>query len=385
VLCFNAGEKQGDTINALSIKLGSLRNLPYLMDEMTNASAERVSEVSFMTANGKSKDRMGPNGKMVPNPYRWDTLGMISSNDSLHETLANLKNQNTVDANKLRVFELAFKKGELERRFKDIDRTVVEDDLLKKQYGTAGRKWIQFLVNNRARIERVLEQRRAAYQIDVNDTSEIRFYKDLMVTVGVASELAFKLGLVKFDIPKMMKWAESQLITLNRNVQEKDWDGTISDFIASLYGRTIVTQHMKLGPGKRSSNPEIPLEDMRNAAVARKAIADRRFVVVASYLRDWSHTTRIQPSTMLAEMVNRGFMLGVAGEKVQTRLINIGSGTSVPRSQAPCYELDYSTVMEFDSDSSVDMSNVVPLPARPSVPESVPSTLGDEAETSVSP
>ncbi len=223
--------------------------------------------------------------------------------------------------------------------------------------------------------------RRAAYQIDVNDTSEIRFYKDLMVTVGVASELAVKLGLVRFDIPKMLKWAERQLIPLNHNVQEKDWDGTISDFIASLYGRTIVTQHMKLGPGKRSSSPEIPLEDMRNAALARKAIADRRFVVVASYLRDWAHTTRIQPSTMLAEMVNRGFMLGVAGEKVQTRLINIGSGTSVPRSQAPCYELDYAKVMEFDSDSSVDMSNVVALPRVTSLVTSGVTEVGDVSVT----
>ena len=64
---------------------------------------------------------------------------------------------------------------------------------------------------------------------------------------------------------------------------------------------------------------------------------------------------------------------------------NIASATSVPRSQAPCYELDYAKVIEFDSDGSIDMSNVVLMPVQASVPESVPSTLGDEAETSLSP
>jgi len=377
VLAFNAGEKQGDTINALSIKLGSLRNLPYLLDETTNSSADRISELMFMTANGKSKDRMGTNGKMIPNPYRWDCCGYMTSNDSQHEVMSNLKNSNTADAGKLRVFETSFKKGALEKLFKDVDRTVVEDDLLKKQYGTVGRKWIQFLVNNRFRIEKMLEQRRAEYKISTDDTSEIRFYKDLLVTIAVASELAYANGFIRWDVKKMIKWAEGQLITLNQGVQEKDWDGNISDFIASLYGRTIVTQHMKLGPGKRTSSPEIPMDDLRHAAVARKAIVDRRFVVVASYLRDWAHNARIQPSTMLAEMVNRGFMLGVAGEKVQTRLINIGSATSVPRSQAPCYELDYAKVMEFDSDGSIDMSNVVLMPVATSLVTAGAAEVGE--------
>ena len=364
VLCFNAGEKQGDTINALSLKLGSLRNLPCLMDEMTNSTAERISEVTFMLANGRSKDRMGTNGKMIPNPHRWDLLSDMSSNDSMHETLHNLKNEKTKEAGQLRCFELFFAKGSLNRIFKDVKRSVVKDELLKKHYGHGGRKWIQFVVDNRLAIERMLEMRRAAYQVDVNDSSEIRFYKDLIVVVHVAAELAYKRGFIKWDVKKMLKWAEDQLIVLRDQVAHKDWDSSISDFVASMHGRTIVTKSMKLGPGRRSKNLEMPIEQLTANAtpVARKALDDKRFVFTASYLRDWASRNRIPPSSLLAEMIARRYLVGVVGDKVVPHMINIGSGTTVTRPQAPCYELDYDKVGYASDSEETDMTNVVQLP-----------------------
>ena len=61
---------------------------------------------------------------------------------------------------------------------------------------------------------------------------------------------------------------------------------------------------------------------------------------------------------------------------------SIGSATSVPRSQAPCYELDYAKVMEFDSDGSIDMSNVVLMPVVTSL---VTSEVTEPGDISVSP
>lgn len=388
VLRFNAEDKQGDTINALSIKMGSLRNLPCIMDEMTNATAEKISGVVYMTANGQSKDRMGTNGLMIPNPYRWDTLSIITSNDSLHEVLKNLQNRKTQEAGQYRSFQIMLNPEDMTTVFAGVNRATVEDDLLAKQYGCVGREWIQFLVNNRLRIQEELSKERVKYMINPNDRSSIRFYKDLLITIKIASMYAYAKGFIKWDVLKMMKWAEDQLVTLRDAVDLKDWDGTISDFIASLHGRTIVTRNMKIGPGKRSANKEMPMENLSThlAPVARKATDDKRFVVTANALRDWAQHNRILPSTLIAEMASRGFLTGVAGKKVETHLINIGSGTTVTRPQAPCYEFDYDRVVDFSAaDEAVDLTNVVQLPVQQVVTNSVTNSVSDSPGAAVSP
>ena len=55
--------------------------------------------------------------------------------------------------------------------------------------------------------------------------------------------------------------------------------------------------------------------------------------------------------------------------------------TSVPRSQAPCYELDYAKVIEFDSEGSIDMSNVIALPVVTSLVTSGVTEAGDVSVT----
>jgi Domain of unknown function (DUF927) len=376
VLRFSASNEQGDTVNALSIKVGSLRNLPCIMDEMTNLDATKVSNIMYMLANGKSRDRMGPNGRMIPNPYRWDAITYATSNESLHEVLTGLRNKDAQEAGQLRSFEIFLQSADLATIFKGVNRTMVEDDLLSQNYGAVGRDWIQFVVNNRLKISELLGAERKRYMVDPSDSSNIRFYKDLIITTKVAATLAKAKGFIRWDITAMLKWAEDQLITLRDAVQFKDWDGTISDFVGSLHGRTIVSKYLKLGPGRRSSNPELPLEPISTSAVpvARKAIDDKRFVITANVMKEWCHAHRVMPNTMLAEMHKRGFLAVGSSGKIETKLINIGSGTTVTRPQAPCYELDYDKVQFHTShEEDADMTNVVKLKPAPMEEKRAPS------------
>ncbi|NVN99283.1 MAG: DUF927 domain-containing protein [Geobacteraceae bacterium] len=366
LLRFSAqGDKngQGDTINALSLKIGSLRNVPFLMDELTGADADKISNIAYMVSNGKSKDRMGPNGRMIPNPYRWDVLSIATSNDSLHDVLDGVRSANTKEASQIRLFQIDLKRSDLGRVFHNVSRNMIEHTLLEKQYGKVGHEWLQFIVNNRIAIQDMLGVEREKYMVNPTDTSEIRFYKDLIITTKVAATLAKRKGFISWDVAPMIKWAESRLMTLRDSVATKDWEGRISDFIGSLHGRIIVTHHMKMGPGKRATS-EIPMEALSTSVgpEARKAITDRRFVVTVAALKNWCRNNRLLPKNLLEEMIARGYMVGVAGTTVTPKLINIGSGTTVIKSQAPCYELDYDKVTEFDADSApVDMSNVVQL------------------------
>lgn len=378
---------QGDTINALSIKVGSLRSLPFIMDEMTEAEASKVADIFYMLSNGKAKDRMGPNGKMMPNPYRWDTLSLVTSNESLHEVLTGLRAATSQEATQSRSFEIWLAKADLKSIFRDVDRTLVEDDLLAQHYGMVGREWIQFLVDNRLKISAMLGAMRAKYQINPEDSSSLRFYKDLLITIKCAAMLARRKGYILWDVDNMIAWAEAQLLTLKEEVGFKDWDGTISDFIASMHGKTIVSRKMSLGRGRRSLNPEMPMEPLStsSAPVARKAVEDKMFVFTANYMREWCREAKIMPSTLLQQMVARGYIDGEGGTKVEPRKINIGNGTTITRPQAPCYMLNYDKVAYYtQGDEEGDTAaNVVPFPSP--VTDSVTEPIAAAADDAVSP
>lgn len=352
-LTFNAGTKeaQGDTITALAIKIGSVNNLPCVLDEMSGLEPVQLGGLLYMLSNGKPRDRSDSSGqKLVINNQVFANLPLFTANDDFHEKLTLLPDSNTQDATRLRCFQIPILELDLKTVFADIDRTTIDSELLSMQYGCVGREWIQHLVNNREAIQKILGSRRATFQIDDNDRSAIRFFKDLLVTVEVSSRIAHRKGLIHWDVDVMMEWAKQQVRRLRDGIFEKDWDSTISDFVASLHGRTIVTKHMKLGRGRRTT-VETPLENLSSSAppVARRAIEDRLMFVTANSVHDWCKHNRVAASVLISEMHKRGFFTNRDGShpdaKQRPALINIGSGTSVTRAQAQCYELDYDVVV----------------------------------------
>lgn len=360
---------QGDTPAALAIKMGSLNNLPFVIDEVTSVESDRLAAVMFMLSAGRQKDRAESSGKkLVENNHRWDTISLITGNDSLHERLRELRRQNTQDATMLRCFEVPIYKAELKRVFNDIHRTTIDDDLLKSQYGCVGREWLQYVVDNRAKIAEVLSEQRRKFEITSDDMSDIRFYKDLLVTVQVASVFAKQCGFIHWDLKAMMTWARSRLLELRDSVNQRDWEGTISDFVGSLYGRTIVTSKMSLGRGRRASVLEMPREPLSSAKTpcARKAVDDRLFVVTANSVREWCKENRVAYIPFLQEMHQRGYLKPIEGKPLEhPRLINIGSGTTVTRPQAPCFEFDYNMIsVHQEGNGEESPENVFPISDR---------------------
>jgi hypothetical protein len=379
-LLFNASADQGDTLNAMALKLGSLRNLPCVLDEMTGLSAEKLHSALVAIANGKLKDKMRPDGMMVDNPHFWDTFVLINTNDKLHEVLEGLRSQFATKATQLRTFEVDIYASELTSVFRGVHKTMIEKDILEDNYGVVGQEWIQFIANKQQQVRDLLHMTRQSYMIDPNDESAIRFYKDAIVTIKVAAQLAKKRGYINWDVDAMIKWAESKLLKMAKTITVTDWESSISEFVGSMHGRTIVTKHLKSGPGRRSSNAEIPHEPIStmHPPVARKAIEDKRFIFLASHLKEWCHKQRVQPSTMLAEMLHRDYLKHAPGVKLTSVLLNIGSGTTVTRSQSLCYEFNFDKVVYADSEDTVNMTNVVAL-ATAGDEKKPPTTSGVES------
>lgn len=386
LLTFSLTESAGDTLSALSLKMGALNNIPFAADECTGRDPLDIMKIMYMQANGMSRDRMLPNGKMMSNPYRWDMTSIITSNESLHDKLTELRNRQVVDATQARCFEIQLTKEGLEKLFHDVNGRAFVNTILEHEYGHVGRAWIQYIVDHRDTIAATYRTMRDKYEIDEDDSTDVRYYADLLCVTELAARIARRLGFITWDITKMMDWAKEQSRKLRDNLTRDDWEGNISDFIGSLHGRTIVTKKMSLGRGRRSAALEHPMEAIGTniLPVARRAVEDKIFVVTVNALIKWCQDNKVPTKSMVEQMLTRGYMLNRMGTKQPWRQISIGSGTTVVRPQAPCYELDYlAATAKFDESEEVP-TNVVPFPPpaqTPSVedPTPLPDPVADQA------
>lgn len=366
----------GDTINALSVKMGALKNLPFIADEMSGQEPEHIRDVMYMLANGKAKDRMGQNGQLIPNPYFWATIPLITSNESLHAKVRQLQSQHIQDATALRCFEIEVSKEDLRTVFHDVNKGMIEGDLIAKQYGCVGREWLQFVTNNRVQIAQALGDARRTYKLSDNDQSDVRFYSDLLLTVEIAARLARRRGFIKWDVDAMMAWAKTHVNKLVAGVRERDWHGNISAFVSSLHGRTIVTENMQLGRGRRhKTTEEFSRENLstHTPPVARKAIKDRLFFVTQRSLKLWCVQERINEESMVSNMLSGGY-LKMAADGSKTHFVSISSGTSYNVPRAQCYQFDYDKVApmfatEPQPGDEGEGTNVVEFPTAPAKEE----------------
>ena len=347
---FNAGERGsgGDTLNAVMLKMNSLRNLPYVMDELTNRPPEDVASVMYMQANGRGADRMKQDLTLDERKLRWKSLSICTSNIPLHEKIKMVATSTgqSNDAKQYRCFQITLDAAVFRSVFHDVTKDEFERELLNQEYGHVGREWAQFLVNNRPAITTLLTKARAAYKIDEDDTSDMRFYADLLATVESAARLAKRKGFIDWDVDAMMHWAKANARYLRDAIRDSAVTGNlIGDFFGSLFGRTIVTAGYSTGPGKRVMEL-FDARELRATPVARLATVTKALVITASHITDWSRKNNLPTSSMLDALVANGYIKHTSGTKLVPRSLNICSGTTLVRSQAPCYEFWYDKVAD---------------------------------------
>ncbi len=370
-LLFTAQKGQGDTINALSAKMGSLKNLPFVADELTGQDPEHVRDILYMLANGKAKDRMAQNGRLIPNPYWWSTIPLITSNESMHDKVRQLQSAHVQDATALRCFEITLLKDDMKRVFPDINKGIIDGDLTAKQYGCVGREWLQFVVNNQTRISNYLGEARRTYKVSDNDQSDVRFYADLLMTVEAAATLAHKRGFIKWNVSAMMKWAKAQVQSLVAAVRERNWDEHFSAYVASLHGRTIVTNKCQIGPGRRHAvNMEMSREPLStsklNPPVARRATDDKLFFVTVASVKRWCVDERVDFTRFIQACMSSGYILA-SPEPNGTYNMSISASTTYSVPRCPCYRLDYEKAAPLVTSKEAEEEtpdNVIALPVK---------------------
>lgn len=340
----NAEAKQGSTTMALLARTAIMKSLPLLFDEITKRDPTDMSEILYALSNGRPRDRVDVNGKIVKSDHRWNLLSFVTSNNSIVEALSSIKHSNIVEATQIRVFEIALSEV-TKKLWPDVNWIDIVEHQLGEQYGKVGRIWLPHVIKNAQEIRDGMRKLRVQLGAVDSDQTRERFYRDLSVHILVAGQHARKLGLIDFDIVNLAKWTQRHIASLRqvRTSLKVAPSDRIAHFLGSLHGRIILTQHFSDGRGV----VETPLEVVRGSPLARMALQDKIFIVTARAINEWCAENEVAPSWLIEQMRQRDLLVHRPSDSLKangSRKERLARGTSLPSAPEYVFELDYSKV-----------------------------------------
>ena len=221
--------KQRDTHNSKMNRAEVLKNLPLPLDELTNGSPIECSDTSYEISSGQQRNRLSARGNNER--YRglpWKLIVPSTGNTGLIERISLYKMLPRAEA--MRIYE--------HRANKIVFKTKAETDefsrSLKEHYGHAGPMFVQFVLKNKDKVQRMLEEIQRRIDVEAGLTAEHRFWSVLMACTLTGLIIAAKLGLLNYDTKNLYHWIISDLRKATERTLELADDpvATMGDYVA---------------------------------------------------------------------------------------------------------------------------------------------------------
>jgi hypothetical protein len=358
------------TKNSLYDHVGIMKNLPAVLDEMTDCSAEFASEFVYTTSSGAGKRRLGQDATLK-DTLDWSTIVMGSGNNYISEKIATVTTNPTARLMRLWEFHIQdnLKFDISVNQFNDLSMQI------KDHYGLAGPIYAKYLVENQDKIAQRLMEVRSDFVQAANIQPKERFWSALHACVLTALEITNELGLLRFKREIVMDWIINELRKSRGNVVESVTSPVeqFSHMIAAFIPNILVT----VGQGNlhKSVNVSARIEHQpRGELIGRHilpegAMPEKMYVSVGA-ARDWCQKVGASWTTVKNEMVKEGIV-----QKDEER-ISLGKGVreySAVVGAVRCISVNVSKL--YAKGSNLGLQPVVQaVPSAPSSNDSVDMT-----------
>jgi len=315
-----------DTENAVTHKLGFLKNLPAYWDEIRGEQAmDALAKVVFRISEGKSKARLSSSA-VLQMEYHWDTVLLSASNSSLLEHIA-CGDQHT-DAGILRIFE--FQLADSLEGLQPPDLSVIRDN-----YGLAGRAYGEFLAKNSEKVKDDVRALREHYNESHDPKPRERFWFDALVTLLLGASYARKLELVDFNLGELREYLEGVLLSLREEHRTVRDDRTpvsiLVRYVHEFFAERLVTDH---SGGLIPKDITVKYSPSRHSPVFQIAEADRVLLIQRGHFRDWAQG-KGYPASLFK-------LISSLPCVTETQPMSIGARTPYKQGRSRCWQVDLS-------------------------------------------
>ena len=329
------GTKKGMSELARNARIETLANLPICVDEITKMPpAEAVDLVMGITqpSSRKTLERSGVEKASIGG-YK-ATIMAATANNSLHGLLAT--DNATGTAGSMRVFEMIM--------LKHLVHTKTQaDDFwheLKLNYGHIGEVFVTYVTQNREEIE--ARVRTVVREIDIAaaiDSGE-RFHSAVAAEAIVTGEIAYKLGLLPFNVAAIRSWVINKQIPYMRGVVQEEYDspiGTLADYLETINGNILISRRSP--NGTLGNLPQAPRGEM----LAHLEQADSTMWVLKKGFRDYCVRIGANAMQILDELSRPvptpdGSLRRIVTYKHHRKML--GQGTEYGKAQSWCFGID---------------------------------------------
>ena len=191
-----------DTFKSKMHRMGTVQNMPICIDEITNMAKEEVSNLAYISTQGRGRNRMmsQSNSERINNTT-WALILWTSGNRSVHDVLYSMK---------------TFPEGELMRV---VEINIPRDTTMSKEetdelfnmmfdnYGVAGEVYMQYVVAHQEEIKEMIKEVQAKFDQDAGLTQRERFYSALAAVAIVGGRISKRLGLHDIELAPVYQWA----------------------------------------------------------------------------------------------------------------------------------------------------------------------------------
>jgi hypothetical protein len=319
-----------DTMNVMMHRFGVLGNLPAGIDEVTNMAAEAVSDLAYMSSQGRGKNRMrSQTNEERVNMARWALIALCSSNASLTDKLRSLKA--TPDGELMRLIEYQLPVvGDISK--------VEADEIFPKlydNYGHAGAIYAKWLVGNLEEAIDIVRKVQVTIDTQVKMTSRERFWSAVAACNIGGAYIAGKLGLHDIDIGRILRWTIEMLKNMRMEIKPPSTNKTsaIGEYInENINSFAIVNGELD----KRTNVEALPILEPKNGKLNIRMEPDtKKLFIAVKQFRAYCSENQITLKDLLNSLMDEGIYVGTVKKRM-------AKGTKIPSPAVDAYVFDCS-------------------------------------------
>lgn len=318
-----------DTQNSAMKQYSILGYLPIICDEKANKAKDSgyIIEQKRAYTNGREKGRLDQKGNPRDLPKAFHTIMIEASNRPFIE-LAMEANDEAMMA---RVLELTVSLPEHLQKAR-IDKWLQKT--LDKNAGVAGEIYIKYILRPEvmAWLQKAVPSACEKIKERINMGNEYRFIYWLIGCCVVAGAITKQLGLLHFDLDKIMNYACKQVEERKVDTMEMGKAEVIlPQIIASNINDMLIVDHA-FKPGKVCAALQRPT---RGGLHMRFELSTRRLFIGVRAFRSYCRTAnQASPLWMMRELRQLGIMA------TDLRKVSLGAGTDIETGRQSCLEID---------------------------------------------
>ena len=293
-----------DTHNTKMNRGEIYHNLPLYMDELTNESGDKLSDLVYQLTTGKQRNRMV--GSVNAERFRglpWQLLAVTTGNTSIIEVISMLKNSPMAEAQ--RMLECHCKKSIFAKEETDKFNAALGDN-----YGQAAIPYVQYIMNNVDAVAKLCIDVRKRIDALAKLENINRFWSIHAAATISGLLIAKKVGLIDYDITKTQKFIVGVIEANKANTIDMttDVEQLVTEYLLEHWGKFLKiksTDDLRKGNGNGLDQLVIP-EMMPSQDVFGRYETDlNKVFIVPKYLKKWCGKQQVNYAEFLKELKSK--------------------------------------------------------------------------------